>query len=426
MLFSNSRWLPFVLSLTCLSPAWSGDWPQWRGPDRTGHVPADAAVPTELPAEPEVTWKIEIGEGLASPIVADGTVFYFDNRDDKETLHAIDAQSAEEKWKVEVDNVFRDNQGPPGPRSTPMVDGDRIYAVSCRGELQCRQVENGDLIWRTSFTNDFSAVFIGETGNIKGASRHGNNGTPLIVGDRLYVCVGGTDGEGIVCFNKHDGTVIWKSQNDRAAYAPPVMATLAGKRQLIGYTVDGLLGLDPEGGRLLWRVPMSSPYGRHVITPIVREDLVVTSSHLAGMLAARVTTDGKDFSADEAWVNKESAINFSHPVAVGDYLYGIGPNKNLMCVQISTGKQQWSQQGHFISSAGKAYAGFIVMHGNILMLTDGGLLVLFEAKPDEYREIGRAQVCGFNWCNPAYANGRFYLRDGLKSQGYLYSVYLLP
>ena len=110
------------------------DWPQWRGPDRTGHVPNGARVPRALPTQPQEVWRIGIGEGLASPVVAGGKVFYFDNHGGKETLHALNANDAQELWRAPVDDTFTDEQGPSGPRCTPLVDGDRVYAQSGKGQ----------------------------------------------------------------------------------------------------------------------------------------------------------------------------------------------------------------------------------------------------------------------------------------------------
>ena len=118
-------------------------------------------------------------------------------------------------------------------------------------------------------------------------------------------------------------------------------------------------------------------------------------------------------------------MNFSSPVAAEQYLYGLGPDKNLVCVEIPTGNLMWSRGGYFVTSADKAHASFIVMGKNVLALTDGGQLVLFAADPKEFKEIGRAQVCGLNWCNPAYADGRLYVRDGIKGAGELFCVELM-
>jgi len=368
---------------------------------------------------------MKVGEGLASPVIAAGKVFYFDNAGGKETLHVIDAATMRELWRKEIDGTFSDSQGPTGPRCTPVVDGDRVYAQSCKGELQCLSVNDAKVIWRVNYTNDFGAIFVGEKGNIPGAARHGNNGSPVIDGDHLIACVGGTNSAGVVCFDKRTGKVVWKSQNDQAAYAPPVVTTIAGLKQVVCFTAEGLIGLCAQDGKLLWRVPMKTAYARHVTTPVVYEDIVVVASHQIGLIGTKIRKAGGELNAEQAWLSKEAAMNFASPVAMGKHLYGLGPAKNLVCVEIPTGKLMWSKEGHFNTSADKAHASFIVMGKNILTLTDGGLLVLFAADSRAFKEIGRAQVCGMNWCNPAYAEGKLYLRDGIKGAGELLCIHLL-
>jgi outer membrane protein assembly factor BamB len=412
------------LSLLIALGAQAGsDWPQWRGPDGTGHVPASAAKPGQLPRDAKPLWKIKVGEGLASPVVAGGRLFYFDAQDGKEVLRAVDARTTEPLWKATIDATFSDSQGPAGPRATPTVDGERIYAVSCRGELQCLNVKDGTLIWRTNYS-DFGAVFVGERGNTPGAARHGNNGSPLIHGDRLYAPVGGP-GAGVVCFNKHSGEVIWKSTDEQAAYAPPVLATLAGVEQVVCFMSDALIGLRAADGELLWRVLMKTAYGRHVTTPVVWEDIVVVGSHQVGLVATRIVKEGDTVRAEEVWTKKDLAMNFSSPVLVGKYLYGLGPKRDVICVEVPTGEKMWSQEGLLQTSADKAFASFLVMGGNILMLTDIGELILFRADPAGYQENSRLQVCGVNWCNPAFADGRIFVRDGIKTTGELACIDLM-
>ena len=234
--------------------------------------------------------------------------------------------------------------------------------------------------------------------------------------------MGGTNGEGVVCFQKSTGQVIWKSQNDQASYSAPIVATINGVRQLIDFTVDGLIGLDLRDGKILWRVPLKTSAGRHVTTPVVVEDMAMVASHEIGLVAVKLSRNGGDWQAAKAWVKKESAINFSSPVVVGNYLYGLGPSKNLICVDVKTGAQLWSKAGYIAGAASNAHAGFIVMGRNILALTDGGQLVLFAVDPKEFKEISNVQVCGRTWCNPAYADGKLFLRDGRE----LLCISLLP
>ncbi len=116
----------------------------------------------------------------------------------------------------------------------------------------------------------------------------------------------------------------------------------------------------------------------------------------------------------------------STPIGTWQHLYGLGPAKNLICVEIATGKIAWSKDGHFATAPNVAYAAFLVLGKNILVCTDGGQVALLAADPAECRELGRAQVCGLNWCNPAYAGGRLYVRDGIKATGNLFCMELLP
>ena len=287
-------------------------------------------------------------------------------------------------------------------------------------------VADGQLVWRVNFIKDFGADFIGEDSKVPGAAEHGYTATPVIDAKRLIACVGGTNGAGVVCFDKRTGKVIWKSQNDLAAYAAPIIATLAGVKQAVCFTVAGLIGLDMRDGKLLWRVPHVSSYGRNVTTPVVAGDWVVVGSYQNGSFGVKISTDGTGQRAEQVWLNKAAAMNFSNPIVFGQHVYGLGPAKNLICLEVETGKIAWSKEGYFTTAANVAHAAFLGMGENILVATDGGQLVLMAADPAEFRELSRAQVCGLNWCSPAYADGRLYIRDGIKSTGNLFCVELVP
>jgi len=334
----------------------------------------------------------------------------------------LDLADAKEIWHGDIDETFADAQSSPGPRCTPTVDGDRVYVQSCRGELRCMETADGRLLWHANYVTDFGAVVMGENGNSQGASRHGYSASPVVDGAALFALVGGKDGAAVVAFEKRTGRVLWKSQNDEPAYAAPVIATIGGVKQLVAFTVDGAVGLALEDGGLLWRIPLKTSSGRHVTTPVVVDDMVLVASHEIGMAGIKVTRNSDGWQAAQAWRSRESAVNFSSPVAAGNYCFGLGPNKNLFCTEIKTGRQAWSKEGYINGGAERSHASFIAMGENILTLTDGGQLVLFSAKPEAFKEIGQAQVCGKNWCNPAYADGKLYLRDGRE----LVCVDLLP
>ena len=396
-----------VLVASCLA----ADWPRWRGPDGTGHVPAGVTVPQTLPAEPKALWRERVGHGLASPVVSGGRLFHLDNQQGKEVVHAVDAASGKELWSAPLDDTFRDGHSPPGPRCTPLVDGERVYVQSCRGEFRCLRVADGKEIWRVNFVKDFGAVFIGERGSAAGADRHGNSGSAVIDGDRVIVAAGGRKGASVVCLDKRSGKVIWKSQNDVQGHGGAVVATILGVKQVVSFTAEAVIGLDVRDGKLLWRAPVKTRLGRHVITPVVVDDTVVVSSYLAGLIGVRIAKEGEAFRAERAWLSKALAVNFMNPVAVGSHVYGLGPGKSLFCVDVRTGKKAWVEKGFFSGMVGRGYASFVVMKDRILVLAERGQLLLVAADPKRCRVIGRTRVCGQNWCHPAYVDGKLFLRD---------------
>lgn len=399
--------LVIVTLLSSAAPILAADWP--HGPARDGHAKLDGPAPAKLGAA-KVVWKRELGFGLSSPVVAGERVFILDEQDGKEVLQALGAADGKPLWSAVLDDTFKDSQSQPGPRATPAVDGERIFSQSSRGKLKCLNTADGKIIWETDFVADLGAVFTGEKGPAEGATRHGYTPCPLVDGDRLIALAGGK-GAAVVCFDKATGKIIWKSQDDTPAYAAPIIAEIAGRRQLIAFMVQGVIALDPADGKLLWRVPLKTNFGRHVTTPIVSGDMVLVASHQIGLIGIRVTKKGDGFDAETAYTNKDAAFNFSSPVAVGQHMYGVGPAKNLVCVEMATGKIAWSQDGLFSTAASKTHAGIIVLGDKLLILTDTGQLILAAADPKAYRDLGKAQACGQNWCIPAYAGGRLYVRD---------------
>ena len=403
----------------------AADWPQWRGSQRTGHAASDEKPLTALPEAPRTVWKVPAAEGYASPVVSEGRVFVMEAADGKEVLRALDAADGREQWRAVIDETFKDSQGPAAPRCTAGVADGRVYAQSCRGELVCLSVKDGKRLWSVNYTRDFGAVFIGEKGSAPGATRHGNNGAPRIEGGVVWASAGSTNGAGVVALDAAAGTVQWKGGNEVAAYAAPVVTTIGGVRQVVNFMADAVVGLDAGNGKVLWRHPMKTDFARHVMTPIVHGNRVVVGSHQTGLLGLDIESHGGQWRVGEAWTNREAGPNFSSPVLVDGHVYGLGADRDVVCVDVANGATRWKKSGWMSSAADKAHAGFVVVGGkSILMLTDGGELILFAAESAACRELGRVQVCGANWCNPAYVGRRLYLRDGLKAGGSWWCVEL--
>lgn len=401
--------------LLSVADGFAADWPGWRGSARDGHAAPGTALPQSLPSGPRRVWALEIGDGHAPPVVAGDRVFYLDAQEGKEVAHAIDRTTGRELWQAPLDDGFKNGQTKPGPRAAPLVDGDRVYVQSCLGELRCLAVADGRLLWRVNFTKEFHSEVPAEKGLNKGAQRHGFTAAPWVDGDRLIALVGDTHGAGVVCFDKFTGKVLWQSQNDRAANAAPITARIGGSepKQVLAFTVEGLMGLNLETGDLLWRIPLTTTHGRHVTTPIIDGNLVMVASKENSLMGVELTPElgTAKWKAAIKWQTQDHLVNFSSPVAVGGYVYGLGPDKNLFCVETKTGKPMWSEEGFTLKPAENAHLAIIVLGENLLILTETGELVLVAADPKEFKELGRAQVCRGNWCNPAYADGKLFLRD---------------
>lgn len=383
----------------------AADWPQWHGPNRDGHAGTGETLPEKLPADMKPDWKISIGGGFSSVVVAGDKLVYMDGDGTQEAAHCLDAKTGHELWKQSIAPEFSDEWGH-GTRSTPIVDGSRAYVTSCNGEFRCLDLASGKVIWSASFEKDFGVKFLGSKANEGTASRRGNNGSPVIDGKVIFVPVGSTEGASLVAFEKEKGTILWKAGNDEAAYSSPMVVDLAGVRQVIYLNAEGLCGFRRGDGKLLWRVPIVTGAKRHACSPVIVGDNIVMNSYTYGMASFLVTKNGEDVGAKEAWRNKDLKINLATPVLVGGFLYSHGPNKNYVCVDASNGQVKWTQPGF-----GEQVSHTTAFGDKLAVTTDAGQLIVIKANPNRYEELSRAQVCGKTWSFPTWANGKLFIRD---------------
>jgi outer membrane protein assembly factor BamB len=402
-----SRWYTIATAMLVGASVFAADWPQWRGPERTGRVAEGEKVPVVLSPTPKVDWKIEIGGGFSSPVVAQGKLVYQDGKDGKEWAHAVDAGTGRELWRAAYADIYQDEWGP-GPRSTPIIDDNRVYVQSCNGEFRCLSLADGETIWGKSFDKDYGVKFLGSKAQEGTASRRGNNGCDVIDGNKIFVPVGSTQGATMVCFDKKTGREIWRTGNDEAAYSSLMVADLGGVRQVVMFTAEALMGVRITDGKILWRMPLRTDAKRHAATPVILGDTVIVNSHTIGLLCFKISKDGDGLKATQLWANKELKINLASPVLIGNFLYDQGAGKNYVCVDALTGKQMWSAEGF-----GDKLSVTIGAGKNLLVQTDKGELVLVAGDPAKYTELGRVQVCGKTWSSPAYADGKLYVREGL-------------
>jgi len=405
------RWMmALAVGPVAMATAVNGsDWPQWRGPTRDGRANDTSAASVMLPKERAPLWKLQIGSGHSSPVVAGSRLVYLDENGTREVAHAVDALTGKELWQRPFAARFQDEWGA-GPRSTPLMDEERVYVQSCDGEFLCLSLKDGSILWQTSFAKDFNVKFLGSKANEGTATRRGNNGSGVIDGGRIVLPVGNTNGASLVCFDKLTGKTIWKSGSDEAAYSSFMAATLGGVRQVVAFTADALLGADIESGKILWRVPLKTNAKRHAASPLIFDDHVVVNSHSVGLLCFHIQRDTGGWQAEPAWANTDLKINLATPVLVNGHLYCQGAERDYVCVDAKTGRTKWSQAGFGLGK--KDYSSTIVLGGErLLVLTEDGTLLLLAATPERYTEVARLQVCGNTWSHPAYVDGRLYIRD---------------
>ncbi len=403
-----------LLTVLVSLPSGAGDWPQWRGPRRDGHAAPGEVLPVRLPAQLEPRWRVPVGGGFSSPIVVGSRLFLADEHERRETVRAFDIDSGRELWRTPFAESFGDEWGS-GPRCTPLADEGRLYLQSIKGEFACLDQVDGRRLWGFSFERDYGVAFVGGNDAVDAASRRrGHTGAPAILGSRVYVQVGATNGASIAAFDKVTGREVWRSGRDETAYAPLVIARFADQDHVVAYTAGGLTGHDPDTGAPLWKFPLRSHANRHAATPIAiaRGESVdfLISSHTLGYRSLRVTRGGEGWATRTHWHQPQLKISIATLVEVEGHLYGQGPDKDLLCLDAATGDLKWSQPGF----GGKPITGFsatLAVGKRLLVHTEDGLLVLVAADPARYHELGRAHVSGKTWSHPALAGGRLFLRD---------------
>ena len=392
---ASMRALLFILAVAtvALAQANSANWPQWRGPNRDG-VSKETGLLKQWPAEgPPLLWKASgAGGGFSSFSVANGKLYTMGLRGTKEFVIAFDAATGKEAWATPNGNAFRNDRGD-GPRGTPTIDGDRLYALGGSGDLSALDVKTGKLIWSKNILSEFGGQNI----------TWGISESPLIVGDKLLVNPGGPQAS-IVALNKSDGSVIWKSQSDKAGYSSAIPVQVNGGTQVVFFTHQRAVGLDLKDGKLLWEYAKPANNVANAATPIARGNRVfISSDYGTGGGVVEIKPDG---SAQEVWFTKDMRNHHSSSVLVGDYLYGFS-SAILTAIKFDTGEIAWRDR-----SVGKG--SLVYADGRLYCFSERGVMGLVEATPTGYVERGRFKIEAGSletWTHPVVAGGRLYLRD---------------
>src|SRR5262245_40322424 len=199
-----------------------GQWPEWRGPLRDG-IAHESGLLASWPKDgPPQIWQASVGAGYSSIAISDHRAFTLFQDSLDEDVVCWDAATGQEHWWYKYPCQYNDPQGS-GPRSTPSVDGDRVYTVGARGMLHCLKATNGDVVWKHDLAEEYHGPM----------PRWGVSFSPLVYGELVLTNPGGPNGNSLVAFNKLTGHVAWKNLDDPPAYSSPIAATIAGKKQII-------------------------------------------------------------------------------------------------------------------------------------------------------------------------------------------------
>jgi outer membrane protein assembly factor BamB len=398
--------IPLTLAGVCLA----ADWPQYRGPNQDGKTPE--AIRTDWPrGGPKVLWKIPLGPSFGSFAVRGDRAYIVVSRGGREGVLCIDANTGKEQWFTPIaDKTISDRQGGDGPRTTPVIDGERVYAVGTYFNLACIGAKDGKEVWSKDLAKEYQAQ-----NDTNGIVQWGNAMSPIVEGNLVIIAGGGGSDQTFLAFDKTSGSVAWKTGTEKVTHATPTPATIHGVRQVIFFVQSGLVSLDPKTGRELWRAPF--PFNVSTASsPIVGGDkgdiVYCAAAYNMGSAAFRISKDGDSFSAKEIWRLKgsENGNHWTTPVYHDGHLYGLfghrnkGPN-NLECRELATGKVKWSQRN---VPAG----GATIMAGkHIILQNESGQIVVFEPTPTAFKKIAEAQpLKGKAWTMAVISDGRLFAR----------------
>ncbi|MCB9865550.1 MAG: PQQ-like beta-propeller repeat protein [Phycisphaerales bacterium] len=410
-----------VMLLVCGTVAWADDWPQWRGPQRDGVWRESGLVDSFAGAEIPAVWRAPIGSGYSGPTVADGRVFVTDRvlePSQRERVHCFDAKSGKSLWSFAYDCPYRGVDYDAGPRASVLVDDGRAYALGTMGHLHCFDAATGKIVWQRDLAADFAVRM----------PMWGIAASPVIEGDVLIAQIGGAPDACLVGLDKRSGKEIWRALPDPASYSAPIVIDQAGKRVLVCYTGERVVGLDPQTGRLYWSSPF--PPARMIIgvaTPVHYRNYIFVTDFFSGSLLLRLDPDA--LQASEVWKRRgesEQKTDALHsiiatPLIIDDHIYGMDSYGELRCLQLATGDRVWEDLT-VVPRARWAMAHLVRNDDKVWIFNEKGELIIGRLSPQGFTEIDRAKLIkptleqlrrrgGVCWSHPAFADRNIFVRN---------------
>jgi outer membrane protein assembly factor BamB len=373
-----------------------GYWRDFRGPNRAG-VYAETEIETAWPAAglPRL-WKQPVGGGYASFTVGEGRAYTIEQRRDREAITAYDMETGRELWAFAYPALFDEIMGGAGPRATPVYREGLVYSLGANGDLYCVSAKTGQPRWSKNILSD----------NAARNPQWGMAGSPLIVDGMVVVTPGGAQGKSIVAYDRLSGEPVWRALDDRVAYTSPILATLAGRRQIVWISGQRAVGLAPENGALLWEYAFPAQMDMNCSQPVVVDEanVLLSSSPGPGAVLLEIANTGETYAARAVWQNNRMKNKFNSSVLYQGYIYGFD-EAILACIDAKTGELKW-KGGRY------GYGQLLLAGGYLVVVTEQGDVVLVRATPEGHRELARfPAVEGRTWNIPAIDNGLLLVRN---------------
>ncbi len=389
-----------VLMVAC-QPLAAEDWPNFLGPRFDGTSVEKGLIQNWPSAGPPVLWSRALGASYSAPVTSRGRLILFHRLQDQEVVEAVDASTGAAIWTQSYPTAYVDRFGyNGGPRSSPTIDGERLYTFGAEGKLTCMDFETGEVIWQRWINRDFQVP----------QNFFGVGSAPVIEGDRILLNAGGAQGAGIVAIDKKTGQDLWKTGEDEASYSTPVIRSINGTRLGVFFTRRGLSVIEPGTGKERYRYPFRSRnhFSVNAASPLVIDDHVfLSASYRTGAVLLRLDPEGLQV----VWKDPQTMSNhWATSIYHAGYLYGMDGRheggSRFRCVEFMTGKVLWTAE------RGLGRAAFVLAEGRLIALGERGTLALIEASPEGYRERARARVLEYpSWTPPVLSHGLLYVRN---------------
>ena len=374
------------------------DWPRWLGPNGNGISRETVSAEHWPRSGPRQVWGKRVGVGHSSPVAVDGRVYLFHLARNQDHLTCFDAESGKVIWDQKYNGGWTGNYE--GTRATPLVEKDdnRIYTLGGAGHLVCRELETGKPVWALDVLKATGSRPL----------EWGQAGSPLVVGDRIFV-QGGEGGHLALAVDKRRGQVVWQSQaRDKGGYAHIIQVDVEGTPRLVVFGGRAVYGLDPQRGRTLWKAPWQTSYDVNAATPVYRDGhLFVSSEYNHGCMMLRL--DGR--GAAKLWEKRDIQCKFQPPILDGEHLYA-NSSGTIKCMSWPDGKIVWEARDRKLDLGA---GGSMVRVGNMLVtMSERGRLSLVTATPEGVRLVAQSQVLDARdlWSTPLIYRGRLYVKGG--------------